>query len=241
MLAARIRNFFGTLDNLKSVFNASAMGMFGSGWVWLVCDEFGEVAVLPTFGTGTLLVRARARVLRGPDIVVGEEFPEMRWAKATTPAPPPPDAEGAEAEATEATETTEATENTETSGSAEAPPPSSPTSGISRGPQPLHPSTPSRTFSTSSLAAINYEASSLHGGPRANYGAGPWKNVAKTGDKLYPLMCISVHEHAWVGSGYGVWGKEEYVKNFWSVVNWNKVSEFYNMFAVKVHGYDSHI
>ncbi|GJJ07388.1 hypothetical protein Clacol_001590 [Clathrus columnatus] len=45
------------------------------------------------------------------------------------------------------------------------------------------------------------------------------------GDVLTPLLCISVQEHAWVGTGYGVWGKEEYLKRFWSVVNWRTVSE----------------
>lgn len=44
------------------------------------------------------------------------------------------------------------------------------------------------------------------------------------GDILTPLLCLSVYEHAWVGGGYGVWGKEEYLKQFWTVVDWNRVS-----------------
>ncbi|KAF8520084.1 Manganese/iron superoxide dismutase [Gautieria morchelliformis] len=44
------------------------------------------------------------------------------------------------------------------------------------------------------------------------------------GDILTPLLCVSVQEHAWVGGGYGVWGKEEYLKQFWTVVNWERVA-----------------
>lgn len=46
----------------------------------------------------------------------------------------------------------------------------------------------------------------------------------KAGNILSPLFCISVNEHAWISSGYGVWGKEEYLKRFWSVLDWGKVS-----------------
>ncbi|KAG8744836.1 hypothetical protein FRC10_009360 [Ceratobasidium sp. 414] len=49
-------------------------------------------------------------------------------------------------------------------------------------------------------------------------------DFTKIGSVLNPLFCISVNEHAWVSSGYGVWGKEEYLKRFWSVLNWAKVS-----------------
>lgn len=47
---------------------------------------------------------------------------------------------------------------------------------------------------------------------------------SKAGNILSPLFCISVNEHAWISSGYGVWGKEEYLKQFWSVLDWEKVS-----------------
>ncbi|QRV91489.1 superoxide dismutase, Fe-Mn family [Ceratobasidium sp. AG-Ba] len=52
-----------------------------------------------------------------------------------------------------------------------------------------------------------------------------FQNFTKIGSVLNPIFCISVHEHAWVSSGYGVWGKEEYLKRFWSVLDWKKVSE----------------
>lgn len=52
-------------------------------------------------------------------------------------------------------------------------------------------------------------------------------NATTTNNTLFPLMCLSVHEHAWMSAGYGVWGKEEYVKRFWSVVDWAKISRAY--------------
>ena len=51
------------------------------------------------------------------------------------------------------------------------------------------------------------------------------------GKKLFPLLALSVHEHAWMIAGYGIWGKEEYVKRFWSVVDWSFVSAGYLKFT----------
>jgi Fe-Mn family superoxide dismutase len=47
------------------------------------------------------------------------------------------------------------------------------------------------------------------------------------GETLFPLFCISVHECAWITAGYGVWGKEEWLKHFWTVLDWSKVSQAY--------------
>ncbi|KNZ71712.1 Putative 37S ribosomal protein S26A, mitochondrial [Termitomyces sp. J132] len=44
---------------------------------------------------------------------------------------------------------------------------------------------------------------------------------------LFPLFCISVNEHAWMAAGYGVWGKEAWLKEFWTVLDWKKVSQAY--------------
>lgn len=49
----------------------------------------------------------------------------------------------------------------------------------------------------------------------------------KLGNTLFPLLCVSVHEHAWISAGYGVWGKEEYMKRFWSVVDWQTVNKIF--------------
>jgi len=40
-----------------------------------------------------------------------------------------------------------------------------------------------------------------------------------------------VHERSWMAAGYGVWGKEEWLKQFWTVLDWAKVSEAYAKFV----------
>ncbi|KAJ4492788.1 Manganese/iron superoxide dismutase [Lentinula edodes] len=57
--------------------------------------------------------------------------------------------------------------------------------------------------------------------------------LTAAGDTLYPLFCVSVHEHAWLSAGYGVWGKERWLKAFWDVVDWGKVSTAYEYFRVR--------
>ena len=58
------------------------------------------------------------------------------------------------------------------------------------------------------------------------------KGNALIGDKLFPLFCVSVHEHAWLSAGFGVWGKEAWMQKFWTVVHWKQVSEHYTRYKV---------
>jgi len=57
------------------------------------------------------------------------------------------------------------------------------------------------------------------------------KDFKRIGSKLIPLFCVSVHEHTWMSAGYGVWGKEEYLKRFWKALDWFKVCDSYNKFT----------
>jgi Fe-Mn family superoxide dismutase len=52
----------------------------------------------------------------------------------------------------------------------------------------------------------------------------------KVGKELYPLLNISVHEHAWLAD-YGIMGKEEYLTRFWNCVNWDKVEERFESYC----------
>lgn len=52
----------------------------------------------------------------------------------------------------------------------------------------------------------------------------------KVGKELYPLLNISVHEHAWLND-YGIMGKEEYLTRFWNCVNWDKVEERFEAYC----------
>ncbi|SCZ88080.1 BZ3500_MvSof-1268-A1-R1_Chr2-1g04175 [Microbotryum saponariae] len=52
------------------------------------------------------------------------------------------------------------------------------------------------------------------------------------GKTIHPLCCISTHEHCYLHD-YGVWGREEYVKNWWGQVDWRKVEESYQGFKAE--------
>jgi len=47
-LAARINQVFGSLEQFQKQFNAQALGLFGSGWVWLYVDGVDGSLVLST-------------------------------------------------------------------------------------------------------------------------------------------------------------------------------------------------
>jgi len=47
------------------------------------------------------------------------------------------------------------------------------------------------------------------------------------GQTLYPLFCVSVHEHAWMAAGYGVSGKERYLERFWTSLDSVAVRDAY--------------
>ena len=53
------------------------------------------------------------------------------------------------------------------------------------------------------------------------------------GRTLYPLFCVSVHEHAWMAAGYGVWGMETYLERFWTCLNWAAVRDAYAQYAFR--------
>lgn len=50
--------------------------------------------------------------------------------------------------------------------------------------------------------------------------------LGSTSKDLHPLLCLSVHEHCYL-TDYGVWGRKDYVENWWTFIDWTKVSEAY--------------
>ncbi|GAA5986022.1 hypothetical protein JCM5350_005500 [Sporobolomyces pararoseus] len=50
------------------------------------------------------------------------------------------------------------------------------------------------------------------------------------GRSLHPLLCISTHQHCYL-EDYGVWGRDEYVKNWWTRVDWKKVEDSFEAFT----------
>ena len=51
-LAEAIKRDFGSFENFKKEFNAAAVGLFGSGWAWLV-EKDGKLSVMKTANADT--------------------------------------------------------------------------------------------------------------------------------------------------------------------------------------------
>lgn len=54
-LGERIKRQFGDVARLREAFNQAALGIFGSGWAWLVAHPDGSLAVIATRNAGTPL------------------------------------------------------------------------------------------------------------------------------------------------------------------------------------------
>ena len=167
-----IEKDFGSLSLLKSSLSAAATGMITSGWIWLVTDLQKNLAIIPTYGAGTVLVRAREQRTPRTGAVIGDTgrpsplaySPSFRSPTSLNPIPP-------------------SSRSTSNNGK---------------------PTTPGQTRSLGSYSG----------------------NLMHVGHSINPLFCISLHEHAWM-MDYGLWGKEEYLKQFWNVLDWERVTQTY--------------
>lgn len=204
----------GSVAQLRSNVSAAAMGMISTGYVWFVTDSQGNMGVVATYGAGTLLTKSR---------IQGESPLDIKFSSLSSRARSDPSAP--------------------LSGSS----PTSPASGLSHQPPPMHPSSPSRALHTSSLRqndnsvkprTLFQPKNASRAPPSLSPGFSDHQNInfEKLGDVLFPLFCVSVHEHNWVASGYGVWGKERYLANFWTCLDWGKVSDAYQRFVPDTFG-----
>ncbi|KAJ7283431.1 hypothetical protein C8J57DRAFT_1292533 [Mycena rebaudengoi] len=205
----------GGIEQLKSSISAAAMGMFTSGYIWFVSDKNGNTSILPTFGPGTLLVRSRQLVAKGHGALYTElkidplawdrdmEYVDKYMAEWLDDLS---DSEGEEDSIGEE-------ENQEKASNAKNGQRSLPSKSAS-GPIPrfLH-TTANRAAGFESPAVPNVLITQI--------------DALNSGDVLYPLFCISVHEHAWLYAGFGIWGKEAWLREFWTVLNWKQVSSAY--------------
>lgn len=177
-----------------------------SGWVWLVSNGQRGLAVIPTFGAGTMLVRSHKiqgleqhTVVR--QIIGGGNSTHSLGAGSTHNRVAPSLPNG--------------------------PSVTSPMSGVTSSSPPLNPHTPARSLhSTSAVMSRSVFGTDTNSDPDDEKKT--YHNLVNT--PVYPLFCISVYEHAWLSSGYGVWGKEKYVENFFSAVHWGKASQTYDKF-----------
>lgn len=66
-LAEAIKRDFDSFENFKKEFNAAAVGLFGSGWVWLSTDKNGKLHITQE-ANGSNPVRAGLKPLLGFDV-----------------------------------------------------------------------------------------------------------------------------------------------------------------------------
>lgn len=205
-----VQKQFGGFDALRSLFSAAANGIAGSGYVWFVTDAKRNLAFVPTFASGTLLIRSGAGMVEPVTTpVLGELPPSTDHAGASTRTPP-----------------------SERSGASTT---SSPLPGTPHALSQRDPSSWARTFHTSVLSHANYRtrASSVYDPTvpsHAPLGPQDQRDLTTLGEYIYPLFCISVHEHCWL-LDHGIWGKERYLKEFWAVVNWDQVVQRFEAFT----------
>ncbi|KAJ7067949.1 manganese superoxide dismutase [Mycena amicta] len=240
LLATQIRTDHGGLDQFKSAFSAAAMGIFTSGYVWFVTDKYGSTSIIPTFGPGTLLVRSRTYMAEDHPTLWHQQPPNpFAWDRNKQFANKYLSGWGTDGKGTIPpmldpkllSRAILEPELEELDDEFESPPP--PTSTGAKAPYQMR-------FLHTSASARQEEAdmntpdfgappTGIYAETQRTKGPGPKSPAAAlhAGEVLFPLFCISVQEHAWLTAGYGVWGKEAWLREFWSVLNWRDVSEAY--------------
>ncbi|KAJ7162590.1 manganese superoxide dismutase [Mycena crocata] len=210
-LLTSIRTEHGGLEQLKSSVSAAAMGMFTSGCVWFVCDRNGNTGILPTLGPGTLLVRSRTYMAQLHPAGLYHKLPlspfawdrDMEYiAKYMEDAWKPEGEKLPELSPKSISKMLGSANDT-----------------------PLH----ARSMHTSARRSVESKYDARPDGFYTTRSAAPKTktDTLNAGEVLYPLFCISLQEHAWITAGFGVWGKEAWLREFWNVLNWRQVSEAY--------------
>ncbi len=62
-LLAAIERSFGSVENLKAQLDKAAVGLFGSGWAWLVADKQGDLSIVAEPNAGNPLRRGLVPLL----------------------------------------------------------------------------------------------------------------------------------------------------------------------------------
>ena len=218
----------GSLQDLKTYVTAAATGMLSSsGFVWLVTDPLGRLGVIATYGAGTLLINSRRQTFApdGSTELGGVYVPAEKPALGQLQTP--------------------LTMRTSPASGLTSPPTSTPTppgaralsmSTSVRGPSDGVPRPANVWSNTSQSGFAGTGGTGNHNGradgaPFSVPPPGGQTSFDTLGETLYPLFCVSVHEHAWMAGGYGVWGKEAYLERFWSCLDWSAVRDAYGSYT----------
>lgn len=188
--------------------------MFTNGWVWLVMDTQHNLGILPTFGPSTLLIRSRRNMT--DNSLIFREPSGISEAASSSPAPASHHPNG----------------STNSSGTS----PTSPLSGLSSKPPVSLLEPHARAYSSSldlTKDILSNKSIMDLDDIRNTYGKKETPKVSNVADCLYPLFCLPTYEHAWLSAGFGVWGKEDWLKEFWTVLDWEKISKTYADIAIK--------
>ncbi|MBR6775078.1 MAG: superoxide dismutase [Bacteroidales bacterium] len=68
VLLKNIERDFGSYDDLKQLFIKQAATLFGSGWLWLVCDKNGKLSLIQTSNADTPIARDEFKPLLTCDV-----------------------------------------------------------------------------------------------------------------------------------------------------------------------------
>ncbi|KAI9453199.1 hypothetical protein BJY52DRAFT_1153344 [Lactarius psammicola] len=217
-LASVIAAQLGSLADLKTYVAAAAQGMHSGGgaggFVWLVTDALGRLGVVATYGAGTLLVAERRQSLLTSD---GAELGGVYQPATPQPSDHPPPSSSSSSSPLSSGLMQHATP-------AQAQARALSTSARASGP----PVRPINVWSDPpDTAGAVMGSAGMYGAPEAPAA------LDALGRTLYPLFCVSVHEHAWMAAGYGVWGMETYLDRFWTCLDWAAVRDAYARYAFR--------
>ncbi|KAJ7229007.1 manganese superoxide dismutase [Mycena pura] len=222
VLTSQIHTDHGGLEQFKSTFSASAMGMFTSGCVWFVTDKNGSTSILPTFGPGTLLVRSRMNMAeKHPTLFHELSVSPLSWDRGKQYVDKylskwGEDGRGTVPPVLDPKRLTKIL-------STEPPPP--PPIGRAAG-SPVQPRFLHTSARQSDAVDFSAQPSNIYD-EQPTHPPNTKVDALHAGEVLFPLFCVSVQEHAWITAGYGVWGKEAWLREFWNVLDWRRVSEAY--------------
>jgi Fe-Mn family superoxide dismutase len=169
------------------------MGMFGTGYVWLVMDGVDNLAVVGTYGSGTVLVQGS--VHRAKQI----ELDEL-------------------ASLSESDSSADSNAGIATSSS----------TSILGQTRSYHSSAvlksdfPQRAAQFDQMSKPNAFQNLLGSegmGSSSRASVAPKSSDLERFQSIHPLLCLSLHPHVYIPD-YGIWGKEEYIRNFWRNVDW---------------------